>query len=102
MKRILSVLLTLVLLCSVCTGALAYVDIDARRGKMPVVLITGDAEAIVDADDNRVFQIGELGETFDNVEDGNLKESMKNVLLPFLTKGLIGGNYDEYYEKLEQ
>ena len=94
--------MTLVLLCFVCTGALAYVDIDARRGKMPVVLITGDAEAIVDADDNRVFQIGELGETFDNVEDGNLKESMKNVLLPFLTKGLIGGNYDEYYEKLEQ
>lgn len=102
MKKVFSFLLALILLFSVCANAFAYVDIDVRRGKMPVVLITGDAEPIRDADDNTVFQIGALGETFDNVEDGNLKESMKNVLLPFLTKGLIGGDYDEYYEKLEQ
>ena len=102
MKKLISVVLAMLLLLSLFSTAFAYVDIDTRRGKTPVVLITGDAEAIVDADDNRVFQIGELGETFDNVEDGNMKESVKNVLLPFLTKGLIGGDYDEYYEKLEQ
>ena len=102
MKKLVSLLLALLLVFSVSANAFAYVDIDTRRGKMPVVLITGDAEPIRDADDNTVFQIGALGETFDNVEDGNLKESMKNVLLPFLTKGLLGGNYDEYYEKLEQ
>ncbi|MBQ5968728.1 MAG: hypothetical protein IJL52_01260 [Clostridia bacterium] len=71
---------------------------------MPIVLITGDAAAIYDADGNKIFKISEIGDTLKSAGDGDndLKESVKNVLLPFLTKGLLGGNYDEYYAQLEK
>ncbi|MBQ4365722.1 MAG: hypothetical protein II804_05610, partial [Clostridia bacterium] len=103
MKKAISLLLVFVLAFSLLLPASAYVDIDTRRGPMPVVLITGDAAAIYDADGNKVFKISELGDVFKNAGDGDgdLKESVKNVLLPFV-KGLIIGKYDEYYEQLEK
>ena len=84
MKKALSLLLTCILVFSLLLPASAYVDIDTRRGPMPVVLITGDAAAIYDADGNKVFKISELGDVFKNAGDGegDLKESIKNVLLP--------------------
>ena len=103
MKKALSLLLTCILMFSLLLPASAYVDIDTRRGPMPVVLITGDAAAIYDADGNKVFKISELGDVFKNAGggEGGLKESVKNVLLPFL-KGIIIGKYDEYYANLEK
>lgn len=106
MKRILSLLLTLILIISLTVPAWAYVDIDTRRGPMPVVVITGDSAAIYDSDGNKIFKISELGGMLKNAGDGedgsNLTDSIKNVLLPFVTKGLLFGDFDEYYDQLEK
>ena len=103
MKKLISLFLCAVMLVALCAPAFAasyHYDFP-----IPVIHVNGDARAIVDADNNQIFKINELGKLLsaDDDSDGDtMSDSVKNVLVPFLTKGLLFNDWDEYYDNLEK
>ena len=106
MKKLIALFLTALLLCS-CFADAGAVFTPTRTAPMPVVLLGGDGNDIYDENGTKAPKFtdvitGLFKETDAEDEDNeNLKESVANVLTPFVL-GVISGNYDEYYAKLEQ
>ena len=74
---------------------------------IPVIRISGDGEKLVDEDGNKVFHykdfasILDSGDEEEDEEDGEMIESVANILMPFLIDGLLNDNWDPYYENLQ-
>ena len=108
MKKTISILLVALLLCS-CFASAGAVFNPTRTAPMPVVLLAGDGNDIYDENGNKAPKFSDVisglfsGKETDAEEEDNdnLKQSVANVLTPFVL-GIISGNYDEYYAKLEQ
>lgn len=96
MKKTLSVILALVLAFSCGVPAFA---VAGQVENIPIILIRGDGAGIYVADEEA--ENGERnvwGGAFDNVEDGAIGETVANILLPFLTEGLLFNKWDNYYQ----
>ena len=108
-KRIISVILVLAIILSVCiipAYAKSY-NIECDR---PVVIISGDAEAIVDKDGNQIFKISNFKSLLSrwqdengDVDTGKILDDIKYVFVPYYLEGCIlgpFGNYDKYYDRI--
>lgn len=103
MKKIISLVLCVVMLFAI--GAPVLSASYHYNYTFPIIHINGDGTSIVDENDKEIFQIKKLGEmlTSNSDSDGDtLKDSIKNVLVPFLTKGLLFNDWDDYYKNLEK
>ncbi|MBQ7296551.1 MAG: hypothetical protein IJW86_10260 [Clostridia bacterium] len=108
MKKTVSLILTVLMFFSIMAPvANAYVDYEA----LPVIYIRGNGETIYDEDGNEVTVdldglFADDGEEGEDGEEGKNKiiEACANILLPFLTEGLIMDKWDNYgkaiYEEL--
>ena len=107
-RRILSLLLTVLLVGALCLPAIAKETlwISQSLSDIPIIRISGDGEKLVDENGNKVFHYKDIGSVFKNDdEDGDDKEtyrSIANILKPFLIQGLMFNNWDPYYENLQK
>ena len=101
MKKLLAVLTALVLLCGTVSPAFAggYVSL---KMAIPVIMLSGDGEPLVDADGNQVFDINHVDKLADGTDTNQLFESIANVLQPFLLEGVLFDRWDNYYANLEK
>ena len=114
MKKIISLMLTLLMLFSVCTvGVVAIGDIDkptnqiivhSSRSQIPVIRILGDGEPLYNANQEKIYHIRSmtLNSSSDDDEDSDVMSSVANILLPFLINGLLKDKWDAYYENLQK
>ena len=101
MKRILSIILSLLVLFSVSASAYAM-PLSTKGSQIPLVLLGGDGDTLYDKDGNYLFQIDDLGHLVDGSDSKELLRSVANVLQPFLLQGLMFNQWDPYYEALEK
>ncbi len=93
MKKLISLMLATLLIFSVMapvTGVLA-----ADADDTPIVMIRGNGNELykIDENGNEV----EIPSTIDGVGD-KIAETAVNILIPFLTEGLLFDKWDNYYE----
>ena len=103
MKKIVSVLLAAVLLlsCTVFAGAGGTKTAITRTGaKVPIVLVGGDGDQLVDENGKRIFRFLDIGNAIGDTDTEAVKESVLNVVKPLLVQGMLTGNFDPYYEAL--
>ena len=103
MKKIISLLLVTVMLLTPM-GIIA----SAAEENLPIIYIRGNGETIYDGDGN-VLALG-ISDLFSNVTNGDFDketviETCANIMLPFLTEGLLFDEWDNYgkavYEELK-
>ena len=115
MKKIISLLLTLLMLFSVCSlGVIAIGDIEkptnqiqvnSSKSKVPIIRILGDGEPLYNENQEKIFHIRSMtsgGLSSDDDEDSDVLSSVANILLPFLVDGLLNDEWDAYYENLQK
>ena len=113
MKKIIAVLLTMLMIFSVCSaGVFALGDIDrptseivvhSSRSQVPVIRLLGDGEPLYDKDQKKLFHIRSFYLPKDEEgEESDIMGSMANVLFPFLVDGLLTDNWEPYYENLQK
>ena len=104
MKKIIALILSVVLIFTLSSVAFAGIDRNETRSQIPVIRISGDGEALYNAEGERIMHFRGLLEQNDD-EDGDsssLYESIANILLPFLIDGVVFDNWDPYYENLKK
>lgn len=106
MKKIISILLAAVIICTMAIPA-AAANISGWGSQIPVVEISGDGEPLYDANGNQIFKTTDIlsmftGGNSEEGEEGNhaLVEAMINVLEPFLLEGLYKDEWDNFYDNL--
>ena len=109
MKKIISLVLTAIMLFSLAMPATAASNFNAvsSKSQIPVIRILGDAEPIYDAEGNKVFHLRTAftgGGSDESEDDGDneILESVANILLPFLIDGLLTDNWEPYYKNLQK
>lgn len=107
MKRIVSVLLTVLMIFSMAVPAFAAdFDPESSRSQIPVIRVLGDGEPLYDAEGNKIFHLRtSFSESDVKTEDDDSSEivkSLANVLMPFLINGLLNDDWDPYFENLEK
>lgn len=92
MKKLIALILVVVLSITMMTPIASAVD----ANDTPVVILRGDGVALTKIDENgqevEVYPVG-----LDSI-DGKVGETAKNILIPFLTEGLLFDKWDNYYE----
>ena len=92
MKKFIAIILTVILSLSIMAPAACAVD----ANDTPVVILRGDGVELVNRDENgnetEIWPIG--ASDF----DGKIGETAKNILIPFLTEGLLFDKWDNYYK----
>ena len=105
MKKFLSVFLSLVMVFSVILPAFSWVDPSGSRSQIPVIRISGDGEALYDAEGNKIFHYKDIAKLLksdsENPENSELYKSMAENMLPALAKGLALDDWDDFYAALE-
>lgn len=102
MKKIVSLLLTFLLLFASMIPAFAGVDSSASRSQIPVIRISGDGEALYNAQGERIMHFrGFLEDNGEEDDNSALYESIGNVLMPFLKEGILFNQWDNYYAALQ-
>ena len=113
MKKFISVLLTVLMLFSVCSTAVfaigdigtetSSIQVHTSRSQVPVIRILGDGEALYNEKQEKIVHIRSLtfGSASKDDEDSDLMGSVANILLPFLIDGLLNDEWDAYYENLQ-
>ncbi len=106
MKRLVSILLSVVLVLSFMLPAFSWVNIDETQSQIPVIRISGDGEALYDTEGNKIFHYNDLTKLFsgDNAEGTDNSEIYKELaktFLPAIAKGLTMNNWDDLYAGLE-
>lgn len=104
MKRFISVFLSVVLVFSLISPAFSWVDVNETKSQIPVIRISGDGEALYDADGNKIFHYRDLAKLVSGEsgkDNSELYKSMAESLLPALAKGLATDNWDDLYAGLE-
>ena len=104
MKKFISLMLAVLLVFSVSVPAFAGIDQNGTRSQIPVIRISGDGEALYNAEGERIMHFRSLLEQNDDEEEdsSSLYESIANVLMPFLIQGIAFDNWEPYYENLEK
>lgn len=108
MKKLLSLVLVIAMVMSLAVPAFAKSGewISQTLSDIPVIRISGDGEQLVDGEGNKVFHYKDFAKILeDDGEEGgngNLMESVSNVLMPFLIDGLLHDNWEPYYENLQK
>ncbi len=110
LKKFLSLFLALIMLMSLSLPAFAKETlwISQSLSDVPVIRISGDGEKLVDENGDKVFHYKDFASILDSDEeeedgeDGEILESVANVLLPFLIDGLLNDNWDPYYKNLQK
>ena len=95
MKKALSLILALLLIFPMAVPAFAAGQVE----NIPIIMLRGDGTQIYVPDETA--ENGERniwGDALSNIEGGDIGESIANVLLPFLTEGLLFDKWDNYYE----
>ena len=96
MKKALSLILAFILMFTCAAPVMA---VAGQIENIPIIMLRGDGAQIYVPDENA--ENGERniwGEAFSNIEGGSIGESVANVLLPFLTEGLLFDKWDNYYD----
>lgn len=104
MKRFISVFLSVVLIFSLISPAFSWVDVNETKSQIPVIRISGDGEALYDADGNKIFHYRDLAKLVSGEsgkDNSELYKSMAESLLPALAKGLATDSWDDLYAGLE-
>ncbi len=102
MKKVISILLTLVLIFTFATPAFAA-TLTSWWSTIPVVSIAGDGEPLYDSEGNQIFKTTDILNGFgagEDDEDGGVMDAVINILYPFLVEGLLTDNWDNYYDNL--
>ncbi|MBO7319111.1 MAG: hypothetical protein J6V06_03730, partial [Clostridia bacterium] len=101
MKKIISVLLTLLMLFSICSTAVfaigdigtetSTIQVHSSRSQVPVIRILGDGEPLYNEKQEKIYHIRSMtfNSSSDDDDDSDILGSVANVLLPFLIDGLI-------------
>lgn len=108
-RKTISLLLALVMLFSLAVPGLAGSDFiwaSQSHSDIPLIRISGDGEALADADGNKVFHykdFASLLKSDDSEEDGSspLMEALVNIIKPLAIDGLLTDNWDPLYEALQ-
>ena len=104
MKKIVSVLLAVVLAVSSVITVLAGVNVEETKSQIPVIRISGDGEALYDAEGNKIFHykdVAKLVKGDGENDNSEMYKSMAEAILPALAKGMATNNWDDLYEGLE-
>lgn len=108
MKKTLSVILAVLMILS-CLSAIAFAENDAQyvtpisRSKIPIITISGDGDPIYTADGERALSFRDLfSDITSSTDKDTLKESVANVLYPFVLQGVCFDNWQPYYDALEK
>lgn len=105
MKKIISVLLTVIMLFAVMAPAVSAAGVK-YRDLTPIVYIRGNGEAIYDSEGNKVpVEIGDLfNEEIvpeeESITKDELIEASVNILLPFLAEGMLMDKWDNYADAI--
>ena len=99
MKKTLAIVLSLIMLLTFVTPALATGKSDFK-GKIPVVIITGEGEPIVDKDGNVLFDANDFFGNLGNSGSQTKIEAAANILMPMLLEGVLLDKWDRYYDAL--
>lgn len=92
MKKLLALLLAVILSLSIMAPAAYAVD----ANDTPIVILRGDGVPIVTRDENNTeTEVWPMGA---GDFDGKIGETAKNILIPFLTEGLLFDKWDNYYK----
>lgn len=96
MKKLISVLLVIIMAFSCAMPAFASKGVE----HLPIIVLVGDGTQIYMPDETA--ENGERNvwdDLFDTVSgEGKIVESVANILLPFLTEGLLFDKWDNYYD----
>ncbi len=96
MKKALSLILALILAFSCAVPSLA---VAGQVENIPIVILRGDGTQIYVPDETVDGGYKNIwGDALANIEGDSVGESVANVLLPFLTEGLLFDKWDNYYE----
>ncbi len=101
MRRVFSVLLSLLLLLLCMVPAAAGVDANATRSQIPVIRISGDGEPLYNENGERIMHFRGFLEDNGDDEDSDIYDSVINILMPFLKEGILFNKWDNYYAALE-
>ncbi len=106
MKKIISVVLSIVLVFGLMLPAFSWVNIEETQSQIPVIRISGDGEALYDEEGKKIFHYHDLanlvtGNGEGGTDNSELYKSMAETLLPALAKGLATDNWDDLYSGLE-
>lgn len=93
MNKLLSILIAVILVFSCAVPAFAAGQIE----NIPIIMIRGDGNGIYVEDENG-NEKNIWSDAFSDIEGGDIGESIANVLLPFLTEGLLFDKWDNYYQ----
>ena len=92
MKKLIALLLAVILTVTMLAPAASAVSATST----PIVILRGDGVPIVTRDENgNETEVWPMG-TSDF--DGKIGETAKNILIPFLTEGLLLDKWDNYYK----
>ena len=95
MKKIISLLLAALLMLSLSAPAFAAGQVE----DIPIIILRGDGTQIYVPDESAPGGERNIwGDALTNIEGGSVGESVANILLPFLTEGLLFDKWDNYYE----
>ncbi|MBQ3046318.1 MAG: hypothetical protein IJD49_10245 [Clostridia bacterium] len=105
MKKLVSLFLSAVIIFSLLIPAFSWVDANESRSRIPVIRISGDGEALYDAEGNKIFHYKDIAKLVTGESEGadnsELYKSMAKTLLPALAKGLATNNWNDLYAGLE-
>ena len=102
MKKLISFLLVSVMIFTVMSPAVAFAAEEKVKDMTPIVYIRGNGEAIYDENGDEIPV--EIADLFDknivseeeSISKEKLIESCVNILLPFLSEGLLMDKWDNY------
>lgn len=105
MKKILSVLLSIVILFSVTIPVFGAVNMFETKSQIPVVVISGDGNTIYDKDDQPLSKLSKLfnnngGKTEDSMV-ADLIKSAGTMYKEYLFEGLLKDNWEPFYEAIQ-
>lgn len=105
MKKILSLVLAVIFVFSLVLPAFSAVNVNETKSQIPVIRISGDGEALYDADGNKIFHYRDLGDLVSgdsgSSENSEMYKQMAEALLPALAKGMLTDDWSDLYEGLE-
>lgn len=103
MKKIISILMVAVLFFLCTVPAFSWVDANETRSQIPVIRISGDGEALYDAEGNKIFHYRDIGKLLTSGDENSTEmyKTLAETLLPAIVKGLAINDWDDLYAGLE-
>ncbi|MGN1194361.1 MAG: hypothetical protein ACI4SB_02655 [Acutalibacteraceae bacterium] len=98
MKKFLSVILCMIIIFGTMSSAYARETGSDLRSSVPVIYISGDSNELSYDNGTKTFEIDDMLKIFQNSEDGSISEAAFNILRPFLIKGIVFNEWDDYYD----